>query len=345
MTARKLITGLSHRFRWAAPDGYVVAAPSLVVDWPAGSQTYALTATRSPDTVSAISADRRSLTVTWGVSGSFAALSAIGSPSPAVLRGEGIVGAPVRVVRVVSIGAGTGVLELAEALPLPVDIVGSNPSLYWSEYSATIPSGDLPATPTRGIRWTVDYTASDPISGEAVDYRRDRDVLHVVAMAFGTELGDADLLGYVPDLRTRPVGQSSWRAQREAALDELIGLIRTRIAPRVEDVLPGRAFARSHAYLAAANILDGTMVGGQDRTTLATYYRERAVAELEAQLALVDWSDLDRNGEVDPGEQLAAVVSRMTSRIGSTFTNRGVVDFAPDAAPYPIDRARVTDER
>jgi hypothetical protein len=35
----------------------------------------------------------------------------------------------------------------------------------------------------------------------------------------------------------------------------------------------------------------------------------------------------------------------MTSRIGSTFTNRGVVDFAPDAAPYLIERARVTDER
>ena len=46
-----------------------------------------------------------------------------------------------------------------------------------------------------------------------------------------------------------------------------------------------------------------------------------------------------------PGEQLAAVVSRMTSRIGSTFTNRGVVDFQLDAAPYLIERARVTDER
>jgi hypothetical protein len=345
MTARKLITGLAHRFRWSPPDGYVSIAPSLVVDWPAGSQTYALTATRSPDTVSAISADRRSLTVTWGLSGSFAALSAIGSPSPAVIRGEGIVGAPVRVVRIVSLSALGGVLELAEALPLPVDIVTSNPTLYWSEFSATIPALDLPATPTRGIRWTIDYTSLDPISGEAVDYRRDRDVLHVVAMEFGTGLGDADLLGYVPDLRSRPVGQSSWRAQRDAALDELIGLIRTRIAPRVEDILPGRAFIRAHAYLSAATILDGTMVGGQDRTTLATYYRERAVAEIEAQLALVDWSDLDRNGAVDPGEQLAAVVSRMTSRIGSTFTNRGVVDFQLDAAPYLIERARVTDER
>ena len=56
-----------------------------------------------------------------------------------------------------------------------------------------------------------------------------------------------DLLGYVPDLRARPQGQGSWKLQRDGALDELVGLIKKRIAPRHEDVLPGRQFVRAHA--------------------------------------------------------------------------------------------------
>ena len=70
MPARKLLTGLAHVFRWSNADGLLASNPTLTVDWPAGPQAYSLTLSRQFDVVTAISADRRTLTATWGGSGS-----------------------------------------------------------------------------------------------------------------------------------------------------------------------------------------------------------------------------------------------------------------------------------
>jgi hypothetical protein len=200
-------------------------------------------------------------------------------------------------------------------------------------------------TVARGVRWSVDYQGA--VQGITTEYRRDRDVLHIVAMAFSTRLSDADVLSAFPDLRSRPMGQGSWRAQRDAALDDLILLVRSRIAPRVEDVLPGAQFQRAHAYLTAAAIVDGTSSGGADRSDLAAYYRARAIESIDAVLALVDWTDLDGDGVVDTGETaVGAATGRATAGIGSTFTNLSVVRYETDpSAPYEVTRTRVTDDR
>ncbi len=346
MPARKLLTGLAHVFRWSNADGVLAANPTLTVDWPAGPQTYNLTLSRQVDSVTGVSADRRTLTVTWGGSGSPTTAISGDQPAPVVLQSIGLVGAALRVVRVVTDNGITGTLELAEPLPHGVAF-GVNPAnLHWLQRQATIPSIDQPATPTRNIRWTVDYETFDSFNAEPLQYLRDRDVLHVVAMEFQTGLSDGDLLGYVPDLRARPQGQGSWKLQRDAALDELVGMVKRRIAPRHEDVLPGRQFVRAHAYLAAATILDGTMVGGQDRTTLATYYRERAGVELDNVLSLIDWQDLNLDGEVQAAEVDVAASQQLARQVGSTLTNLSIVLISDDPnAPHPLTLARVTAQR
>lgn len=346
MPARKLLTGLAHVFRWSNADGVLASNPSLTINWPAGAQTYALTLSREADSVTTMSADRRTLTVTWGGSGSPTTAISGDQPAPVVLQSIGLVGAPLRVVRVVTDDGITGTLELAEPVPHGVAFALNAANLHWLQRQATIPSIDQPASPTRNIRWTVDYETFDSFNAEPLQYLRDRDVLHVVAMEFATNLGDGDLLGYVPDLRARPSGQGSWKLQRDAALDELVGLIKRRIAPRHEDVLPGRQFARAHAYLAAAVILDGTSVGGQDRTALATYYRERATAELDNVMSLIDWQDLNLDGDVQQAEVDVAASQQLARQVGSTLTEPGVVFFADDShAPHPLTLARVTAQR
>lgn len=346
MPARKLLTGLSHVFRWSNADGVLASNPTLTIDWPAGSQSYSLTQSRQVDSVTALSADRRTLTVTWGASGSPTTAISGDQPAPVVLQSIGLVGAALRVVRIVTDDGIEGTLELAEPVPHGVAF-GVNPAnLHWLQRQCTIPSIDQPATPTRNIRWTVDYETFDSFNIEPLQYLRDRDVLHVVAMEFQTGLSDGDLLGYVPDLRSRPSGQGSWKLQRDAALDELVGLIRKRIAPRHEDVLPGRQFVRAHAYLAAAVILDGTSVGGQDRTALATYYRERAMVELDNVLSLIDWQDINLDGQVQQAEVDVAASQQLARQVGSTLTEPGVVLFADDPnAPHPLTLARVTAQR
>lgn len=346
MPARKLAIGLAHVFHWTNADGLLAANPLLAVDWPAGAVSYPLTLSRQVDSVTAISADRRTLTATWGGSGSPTTAISGDQPAAVVLQSIGLVGASLRVVRIVSDDGITGTLELAEPVPHPVAL-GVNPAnLHWLQRIALIPSVDLPATPTRNIRWTVDYEARDAFNVEPLQCLRDRDVLHVVAMAFATGLTDAQLLEVVPDLKARPSGQGSWRAQREAALDELIGMVRKRIAPRVEDVLPGRAFANAHAYLTAARILDGRLSAGPDLSAQATYLRGLAVDMVEQQLALIDWQDVNINGEVDSGETDAgARSSAALSSIASTYTMQSAIDYIDDGAPFPVQRVRVTDER
>ena len=97
MPARKLLTGLAHVFRWSNADGLLASNPTLTVDWPAGPQAYSLTLSRQFDVVTAISADRRTLTATWGGSGSPQMAISGDQPAPVVLQSIGLVGAALRV--------------------------------------------------------------------------------------------------------------------------------------------------------------------------------------------------------------------------------------------------------
>lgn len=338
MRPRKLITSTAHRFRWWPPtDGVVASDPTLTVSWPAGSQAYTLALARESDTVTAISADRRTLSVTWGASGSPTVLASPDEPAAAQLVGVGVVDTPVRVVRTAqNSSSGTGTVDLADPLPHPVLV--SSLVLHWHERSVVISSAHVPAVTTDGVRWSVPYTAS--LGGITVAYGRDMGVLRVVAMPFATGLTDARLLGLLPDLRTRPTGQSSWASQREAALDDLVVRIRSRIAPRIEDVLPGRDYELPHAYLTGALIAEA-----QGRADAADRLRALAEEDIARRLALVDWMDLDRDGVVDAGETDTGASGSLASGIGSTLTSTSIIPRyddggASDDVPVRVGSAR-----
>ena len=341
MRPRKLITSTAHRFRWWPPtDGVVSSDPTLTVSWPAGSQAYTLALARESDTVSAIRADRRTLSVTWGASGSPTVLASPDEPAAAQLVGVGVVDVPVRVVRVVTAASTglSGTVELSDPLPYPVLTSGISLVLHWHERSAVLNSAHVPAVTTDGVRWSVPYTAS--LGGISVAYGRDMGVLRVVAMPFATGLTDARLLGLLPDLRARPTGQSSWASQREAALDDLVVRIRSRIAPRIEDVLPGRDYELPHAYLTGALIAEA-----QGRADAADRLRVLADEDIVRRLALVDWMDLDRDGVVDAGETDTGASGSLASGIGSTLTSTSIIPRyddggASDDVPVRVGSAR-----
>lgn len=339
MRPRKLITSTAHRFRWWPPtDGVVSSDPTLTISWPAGVQTYTLALARESDTVTAISADRRTLTVTWGSSGSPTVLASPDEPAAAQLVGVGVVDVPVRVVRVVTAASNglSGTVDLADPLPHPILV--SSLALHWHERSALVNSAHVPAVTTDGVRWSVPYTAS--LGGVSVAYGRDMGVLRVVAMPFATGLTDARLLGLLPDLRARPTGQSSWASQREAALDDLVVRIRSRIAPRIEDVLPGRDYELPHAYLTGALIAEA-----QGRADAADRLRVLADEDIARRLALVDWMDLDRDGVVDAGETDTGASGSLAAGIGSTLTSASIIPRyddggASDDVPVRVGSAR-----
>lgn len=113
MTMRKVRLGQDYRFQWSPARLMTVpTSATAVVVWPSGSQSYSLTI-RGNDTVTAVSSDRRQITVTVGTSGALASLID-GNPMPAMLVNAATQEIPVLLTRVVS----SGVYELADPLPL-----------------------------------------------------------------------------------------------------------------------------------------------------------------------------------------------------------------------------------
>ena len=97
----------------------VGATCSLTVAWPAGSQTYTL-ARRRDDTITVLSTDRRRLTLAWSDDGAPADLLA-GNPMPAHVSRDSLGRFRCASVRLVSLGTGSSVVELADALPQAVN--------------------------------------------------------------------------------------------------------------------------------------------------------------------------------------------------------------------------------
>ena len=66
---------------------------------------------------------------------------------------------------------------------------------------------------------------------------------------------------------------------------------------------------------------------------------------MDNQLSLIDWQDLNLDGDVQQNEVDVAASQQLARQVGSTLTEPAVVLFATDHAPYPLERARVTDQR
>lgn len=180
-------------------------------------------------------------------------------------------------------------------------------SLRWLGYTALIPAADVGAAVARSIKWSIAWsckTGADlPTYG-----RTDRGLLDVVMVPFDTGLTDEHLYALVPGWRSVvPQGQTSWQAQRDAALDELEDMIRPLLGPgEFVDQLLAEQFRPVHALLAAARILQGLealgIAPGFVTNTALDRYREDAAKALDACLSRKIWIDVNDDGEVSSDE-------------------------------------------
>jgi len=276
----KAVTGQSRVFEWVAP-GPLSAAPSLTVG---SSSPVTLTQTRADATVSAIGNDRRTLTVNSQAS----ALQADQLKAYLVTDGDSIYS--VTVVRMV----GTTAI-LAEPLPREIDLSVSA-SLVFGMYYGGIPSA---ITNTTGYYpWTVSYSQD---LGQQTAPKLEKGLLKVTPRPFDTGLSHDELVSQFPQLADMvPRRQSSFAPQVEAALQELILVIRDHLKdePDVteDEVFNAHSFQNAHAYCTAARVYE--MINQLDT---AAAMRERCMELMDISLRSLA---LDRDGDnvVDEGE-------------------------------------------
>lgn len=346
---RKLTIGQDHYFKWEPPQGLPESAPTLTINWPAGAANYSLAAWRGNDTVTAISADRKFLTCTWGTGALFSAYSQ-GEPQPAWLDIAGKGQIPVRVLRLSAVDAVTpttvGTLELAEPLPHSVLMTGTPAAtLVWPTWVVLVPGTDIPAAQTRPILWKVTYKMSlDDYSPGT--YLTDRGELAAVKAPFDTGLTDAQLLKVFPGLASAfSQGQASWREQIQAGFDLLVGRILPELpAGMYEDNLAGTQWLRAHAIATSIVILSDMMMRGRDFKEALLIAEEQLAHEIRLRLSRKEWVDLNSDGAIDAGEKDPQ--SPWLGMIRSHVTDPTVMDLSGDAiTPAVYNRSRVTDDR
>jgi len=145
---REFICSQSSVFRWTPPDGWSRAeSASLTLYFAAGASTDDMTG-RSADDITAISPDRRRLTLTWA-DDAFVPDEIVTSWSAWVDDGAGAQ-LPIRILRLVSDAGASGVVDLAEPLPHAIGTGGDVYIQTWQrQFSA-------PATP-QTVRYRVEW--------------------------------------------------------------------------------------------------------------------------------------------------------------------------------------------
>lgn len=331
MSMRKVRLGQDYRFQWSPARLMTVpTSATAVVVWPAGSQSYSLTI-RGNDTVTAVSSDRRQITVTVGTSGALASLID-GNPMPAMLVNAATQEIPVLLTRVVS----SGVYELADPLPL---VAGAAGTIRWLTGSATIPLAHVPATPIRPVAWRVTYTPI--INGGTGSVATEVGALAVVRDVFATGLVDGSLSVVAPWLRgTIAPSMAGLSTYILAGYDLLISLIRPRLPVGTwEDSLAGAQFHRAHALAAQICVCDDLAGRGVARTDLRAQLAADLKAELGGCFARIEWLDVNGDGLATANEG----ATRTAAPILSHVTNLTVMDYSADpTTPDVFDRVRVT---
>lgn len=338
---QKVRIGQDHLFQVRPAQPLAVGATcSLTVAWPAGSQTYTL-ARRRDDTITALSTDRRRLTLTWSDDGAPADLLA-GNPMPAHVSRDSLAQIPVRVVRLVSLGTGNGVVELADALPQAVNPVGGY--LEYLTVSCTIPDEDVPTSPVRPVAWRMTYTPW--VGGASTPQRVETGVLAVVRDRFETGLTDAAALTHAPWLRSALTAATPtlapWIESAEGTLVSAIRAHQAMPADTWEDALSGRQFLRAHCLAVEVAVCDDLIARGVDRTARREQAAADMVAELDRVFSRLEWVDADGDGVVDAGEGGAAA---FTPTASSGTSNAALVTFDDPTEAVELSRYQVGGDR
>jgi hypothetical protein len=278
---RKAVKGQVHHFVWDPPQPYS-GSPSLTVGFDVPLTDELFTQARADVLVSAIANDRRTLTLTESV-----AVSLERDEVRAFLRTAQDTWLAVKVSR---LGGTTAIL--AEPLPREIDLTLNatlNFSMSYVDISAlkTAQSGYFP--------YSIKF--EDLVGGQHVE----TGLLKVAPRPFNTGLDHDGLVSQFANLADMvPRRQSDFAPQIEAALDEIVLVIRDHVlADNVteDEVFNQQSFARAHAYCSASMVYEMNM-----QFDAATAMRERCKELLDVALRSITL-DLDGDGVVDEGEE------------------------------------------
>ena len=355
MSEYKLTIGQAALLDWTpSAPGYTstITPPSLVVAHPAGAVTVPMTPVRVLGVVSAISADRRQVTL---------------SGVPALLSsGVGITGrygsvwlqfgarhqGSARVLRIVS----DTVLELADPVPSTIPTtptVGESWEVHWLAHTASLTSLQVGVTPYRSVAWTI--TANYNV-GPALAVRTavERGILHLVRAQFSTGLTADGFRARYPVIARMLAPADDLSDVIDRSLWELIDALRggvsgdLPIAPLPsgthEDMLAGRQFMSAHEWLTVTAVYEAQAAQGRDGAfVLADASRLRAHDRLRSEMSRITWIDANDDGIVDVGETDAVRASPssalISDRTSSTYFN------AETITPRAVERRTTDDER
>lgn len=291
---RSIHVNQDHIWWWLSPEPLKAATtPSVeVAHADVGTITPALTAIAGEGTVTAITGDRQTLTLSAPIASSAGVAGEYGE-AWLITAEDGAF--PCRVKRI----DGTTV-NLAEPLTTRPSLT-AGARLQFRRWYTTLTTVDVTGTARRG--WVVNTTYTAEVGADMPDeVRRDRLVLNVVQQPFSTGLTHESLLGWFSDLNhATPGRQQDYRPQIERARALLVADIRARIAAAdstciaSEDDIDGGRLEQSHAYRTASLIY---AVRDQAR---ATWFSEQYKALIDEELQRI-WADCDGDGLPDEGE-------------------------------------------
>lgn len=321
----KAVVGRNQVVWWwpTEPIDTASEAPSLTVHLTGGDEVVSLTAIGGSTGITAITADRRTLSpgspigsTHEGIQGDHGGFAWLHDPG-----GAGSI--PIKVQSFKSTG-----VYLADTLPGRIDIVDS--TLEWYAYHATLSSANVTATADRNIRWTLKWSRKLGADMPA-EPRQLRGVLHVVNQPFSTGLMDENLHTLVPGFAQMvPRRQDSWGPQRRLGLRWIERELRRN--KLVEDNAEGGSFLQCHAFITAHYILNGLASVGSDRADAAALWLDKAREEFEAILENQHWYDADGDGVVDSGEEDYEAAGPSVDMFRS-FCDGHDTDFVSDSFP------------
>lgn len=275
---RKHTTGQAIRFVWNPYRPYT-GTPTLTVGF-SPTLSANLTQIRSDVSVTAVAADRRTLTLGSSVSTQLEA-----DEVSAFLKTTRDTWCSVKVVR---LGGTTAIL--AEPLPRELDLTSVGTLNFGASYVDIASSYATKGLYSYFITWADELTSVHTESG----------IIKVCARPFDTGLDHNQLVDQFPQLADMvPRRQSSHEPQIEAAKRELILSIRDHLIPRgatEDEIFNQQSFITAHAYCAAAIIYESAL-----RLDVAEAMRERCQILLDVALRSVAL-DLDEDGIIDEGE-------------------------------------------
>lgn len=299
MLERKARQGVNYRFwTWLPKPVKATTAVTLAVRAPTPF-TSAMTRVGLTATVTSISSDRRTLTLS---APALALNGAVGEKGGyAFIRPDSGPSYQVQIVDQPTLST----LSLAE--PLPQAAIITSATLSWEVYQVDVTLATATAVVKRNIPYTITWT-SNLGSGVPDETEREEGLLHVVRQPFQTGLTQRELLMIAASLGYQmPQRQESWQPQIDAGLRQLVRWIRksmplASLSTVGEDGYNGAAFMDVHAYLVISMILSDQVADGMDKSDARDDYRSQAEAMFKDIMEAPPWLDIDGDGVVDPGE-------------------------------------------